>query len=115
MKTKSSRDGLGVRMFRYENLAVFSEDRSKAGDVIAFCSGRISGEQNIIMKAHYGDWGLRFSQVSQLSDKASDLTCMNLNNDPQNYKLKCVNLIKRSFFSFPQTRVTIKHFATSAV
>lgn len=26
-----------------------------------------SGEQNIIMKAHYGDWGLRFFEVSRLS------------------------------------------------
>lgn len=86
MKTKSSRDGLGVGMFGYENVVVFSEDRSRAGDVIAFCSGRISGEQNIIMKAHYGDWDLRFFQVSQLSDKALDVTPTNFINNPQNYK-----------------------------
>lgn len=43
------------------------------GGVFAFCPGRVSGEQNIIMKAHYGDWGLRFFEVSQLSEKASDV------------------------------------------
>lgn len=60
---------MGVGMFGYENLAaVFGEDSGEGGGVFAFCPGRVSGEQNIIMKAHYGDWGLRFFEVSQLSE-----------------------------------------------
>lgn len=51
-------------MFGYENLAAV-KTAVGGGD---FCSGRVSGEQNIIMKAHYGDWGLRFFEVSQLSE-----------------------------------------------
>lgn len=67
-ENSSGRDGLGVGMFGYENLAVFGEDGSGAGDVVAFCSGRNSGEES---------W-FRCFQVSRLSDKASDLTCTNV-------------------------------------
>lgn len=59
-------------MFGYENLAaVFGEDSGGGGGCFLLWEG--SGEQNIIMKAHYGDWGLRFFEVSQLSEKASDV------------------------------------------
>lgn len=57
-------------MFGYENLAaVLGEDSCGGGGWRGcFLLWEGSGEQNIIMKAHYGDWGLRFFEVSRLSE-----------------------------------------------
>lgn len=52
MTTKSSRDGLGVGMFGYENLAVFLVKTGAEQEMML-----LSAEQNMIMRAHCGDWG----------------------------------------------------------
>lgn len=76
----------------------------------------LSAKQNMIMRAHYGDWGLGCFQVSQLSDKASDRTCL-IFNHTQSSKLgiEMCRFDKMLTFLIPSTNMTIRHVTTGAV